>query len=457
MKTAGKKFKLLLINPLNKRKTTVQREVISIYPPISLGILAALTPDKWDVEILDEIFEDFEYREADLVGITSLTPTVNRAYEIAAIYRQHNIPCVLGGIHASMMPEEALEYMDTVVIGEAENIWPKLIKDFESGQMKRLYEAEPADIKKIPKPRIDLYHKAYEIGSIQTTRGCPMKCDFCSVHVFNGSKYRIRPATDVVEEFKAMPQERIAFVDDNLCGYSRKSEERLLEICQMIIDSGVKKKWFCLASMNIGRNTELLYAMHKAGCQMIFLGIESEVVDNLMSMNKNVNYKIGVDHFAEIYENIHKAGIAVLGAFIFGLETDTEESIKKRTDYILNSGVDAMQVTVLTPLPGTILYKRLEESGNLLYTNYPQDWERYNVTELVYSPDHISPEAFQEVASECWQKLYNSKALGKRIMKTARVTQNTDAAKWAYSANVQYHNVFLEESHTRQDVKDLFI
>ncbi|MDZ7743379.1 MAG: hypothetical protein U5Q03_16980 [Bacteroidota bacterium] len=116
-----------------------------------------------------------------------------------------------------------------------------------------------------------------------------------------------------------------------------------------------------------------------------------------------------------------------------------------------------MQVTVLTPLPGTILYKRLEESGNLLYTNYPQDWERYNVTELVYKPDHISPEAFQEVASECWKKLYNSKALGKRIMKTARVTQNADAAKWAYSANVQYHNVFLENSRTRQDVKDLFI
>ncbi|MDZ7743380.1 MAG: radical SAM protein [Bacteroidota bacterium] len=325
----GKKFKLLLINPLNRRKTTVQREVISIYPPISLGIIAALTPDNWEVEILDEIFEDFEYRKADLVGITSLTPTVNRAYEIAAFFREKNIPCVLGGIHASMMPEEALQYVDTIVKGEAENIWPQLIRDFESGKLKRVYESEPADINQIPKARIDLYHKSYEIGSIQTTRGCPMKCDFCSVHVFNGSRYRIRPAADVVEEFKALTQERIAFVDDNLCGYSRKSEERLLEICHLIIDSGVQKKWFCSASMNIGKNKELLDAMHRAGCQMIFLGIESEVVDNLMSMNKRVNYKIGVDHFNEIYENIHAAGIAVLGLLFSDLNRIRQNPLKE--------------------------------------------------------------------------------------------------------------------------------
>ncbi|MCF8228339.1 MAG: B12-binding domain-containing radical SAM protein [Bacteroidales bacterium] len=453
----NKKYKLLLINPLNRRKTTVQREVISIYPPISLGIIAALTPSHWEVEILDEIFEEFEVRDADLVGITSLTPTVNRAYEIAANFREKNIPVVLGGIHASMMPEEAMQFVDTVVKGEAENIWQQLINDFENNKLKNIYEAQRADIHKIPLPRYDLYNKAYEIGSIQTTRGCPMNCDFCSVHVFNGRKYRTRPVDEVVKEFINMPQERIAFVDDNLCGYSKRTEDRLAEICKKIIDSGVRKKWFCSASMNIGENPELLQIMAKAGCQMIFLGIESEVVDSLMAMNKSVNYKIGVDNFSRIYENIHQAGIAVLGAFILGLESDTATSIRKRVDYILNSAVDAMQVTILTPLPGTVLYERLEKSGKLLYTNYPADWERYNVTELVYQPDHIGIEEFQHVTSEGWNTLYNSKALSKRIIKTAKATRNPDAAKWAYSANVQYHNVFLEESHVRQDVKDLFI
>ncbi len=446
--------KLLLINPLNKRSIVVKDELLSVYPPISLGVLAALTPPSWEIEILDEIFEPFEYREADLVAFTALTANVNRAYEIAAIYSNKNIPTVLGGIHASMMQEEALKYVDTIVTGEAESIWKTLIRDFEHGRLKKEYNGELLEMKHSPMPRIDLYNSGYGMGSIQTTRGCPMTCEFCSVHIFNGRKYRFRPLDDVFEEFIKIPQERVAFVDDNLTGYSRQSAERIKTMCRMIIDSGIRKQWFCSASMNVGEDPELLQLMSDAGCQMIFLGIESEVIDQLASMNKSVNYKIGVENFNKIYDNIHKAGMAVLGAFIFGLESDTIETIQHRTEYILHSDVDAMQVTVLTPLPGTVLYDRLKAENRLLYTNYPNDWERCTTTQLTYRPLHMTPTEFDEIATESWKKLYNSKTLTRRLIKTTRLTQNTEAAKWAYSANVQYHNIFLEGKAKRQQVSD---
>ncbi|MBU2649373.1 MAG: B12-binding domain-containing radical SAM protein [Bacteroidetes bacterium] len=452
----NKRYKLILINPLNKRSLVVTNELLSVYPPISLGILAALTPSHWEVEILDEIFEPFQYREADLVAFTALTANVNRAYEIAGIYRRNGIPTVLGGIHASMMPSEAALYVDTIVKGEAESIWENLIRDFEHGQLKDFYEGELLEMKKSPMPRIDLYHPGYGMGSIQTTRGCPMTCEFCSVHIFNGKKYRFRPLEDVIKEYTSIPQERVAFVDDNLTGYSRQSSERIKTMCRMIIDSGIRKQWFCSASMNVGEDTELLHLMSAAGCQMIFLGIESEVIDQLAAMNKSVNYKIGVENFDRIYKNIHDAGIAVLGAFIFGLESDTAETIRNRADYILNSDVDAMQVTVLTPLPGTVLYDRLKTQNRLLYTNYPKDWERCTTTQLTYKPLHMDPDEFNAITTESWEKLYNSKALTRRIIKTTKMTRNPEAAKWAFSANVQYHNIFLEGKTNRQEISDLF-
>ncbi|MDZ7743265.1 MAG: radical SAM protein [Bacteroidota bacterium] len=439
-----KRHKLLLINPLNRRRSGLIRDPKSIYPPMSLGIIAALTPPNWEVEILDENFEKFEYKEADLVGFTALTSSVNRSYELAGIYRKNKVPTVIGGIHVSMLPDEALQYVDTVVKGEAENVWLQLIQDFEKGRIKRLYEARLLPMVESPKPRIDLYHPGYTFGSIQTTRGCPMDCEFCSVHTFNGTAYRPRPVEDVIEEYALIPKEKVYFVDDNLVGYSKRSAERIKEICRGIINSGVKKNWFCSASMNIAKDEELLELMAQAGCRMIFLGIESELIDQLQSVNKNMNLKIGVDNFANIYHSLHKHRIAVLGAFIFGLDSDTTESIRKRTDYMLGAGIDSIQTTILTPLPGTRLYKRFEEEKRLLYTNYPHDWERYSFSEIVYQPKMMEVEEFEEVVQESWERLYNKKSIGKRFIKTLKATNDPETASWAYGSNVQYHNLTFE-------------
>ena len=439
-----KRYKLLLINPLNTRRTGFIRDSKSIYPPMSLGIIAALTPSNWDVEILDENFSKFEYKEADLVGFTALTSSVNRSYELAGIYKKNKVPTVIGGIHVSMMPEEALQYADTVVKGEAEHVWAKVIDDFEKGKMQKIYEAKRLPMVESPKPRIDLYHPGYTFGSIQTTRGCPMDCEFCSVHTFNGTAYRPRPVEDVIEEYALIPKKKVYFVDDNLVGYSRRSAERIKEICRRIIKSGVKKHWFCSASMNIAKDEELLELMAQAGCKMIFLGIESELVDQLQSVNKNMNLKIGVDNFARIYDTLHKHRIAVLGAFIFGLDSDTADSIRKRTDYILNAGIDSIQTTILTPLPGTRLYNRFSKEGRLLYTNYPEDWERYSFAEVVYKPKLMEVQEFEDVVQESWERMYNKKSIGKRFIKTLKATNDPETASWAYGSNVQYHNLTFE-------------
>ena len=448
--------KLLLINPLNKRRIGLIRDNESIYPPMALGIVAALTPGHWDVEILDENFERFEYREADLVGFTALTASVNRAYELAQVYREKGIPTVIGGIHVSMLPDEALKYVDVVVTGEAESIWATVIKDFEDGALKNRYEGVLLPLVKSPKPRIDLYHPGYQFGSVQTTRGCPMMCEFCSVHTFNGNCYRFRPVEDVVEEYALIPQQRVYFVDDNLIGYNKASTDRVIEICKGIISKGIKKDWFCACSMNVAKSDEVLHYMAEAGCRMIFLGIESELVDQLEAANKKMNLKIGIDHFKEVYDALHRHGIAVLGAFIYGLDTDTPETLMNRTNYILNSPIDAMQITLLTPLPGTVLYNRLKAEGRLLRMNYPEDWERYDFAEVVYKPGMMTAEELYESMIKCASVLYDHKTLKKKIITTLKATRNPTAATWAYASNLQYHNLIFENKRDRVDIKDIF-
>ncbi len=443
------KKKLLLINPLSTKRSGLIRNQKSIYPPMSLAIIAALTPNNWEIEILDENFERFEYRDADLVGLTALTSQVTRAYEIAAVYKNKNIPTVIGGIHVSVMPDEAASYADTVVIGEAESVWHELINDFENGSLKKTYNGELQPMVNSPQPRIDLYNPGYAFGSIQTTRGCPMSCDFCSVHTFNGKQYRPRSVMDVVDEFEKIPQDKVYFVDDNFIGYSKKSAERVVEICKEIIRRGIKKNWFCAASMNIAEHDEVLKFASEAGCRMIFLGIESELIDQLEATNKKMNVKIGIDNFAKVYDKLHQYGIAVLGAFIYGLDSDTPQTIKNRTQYLIDSDIDAMQATILTPLPGTPLFNRMKKDGRIIYDNFPEDWARYDFVEVVYEPVLMSAEQLTDSVYEAWNTLYESKRLKRKFIKALKTTKNSISASWSYNSNLQYHDMISEKQNEK--------
>ncbi len=444
MTSKKKTYKLLLINPVNKRRQGLKLDQDSIYPPMGLGIIAALTPPHWEVEILDENFTEFEYKDVDLVGFTSLTATVNRCYELSTEYRKNKIPTVIGGIHASMLPEEAAQFTDTVVVGEAEEIWPKLIDDFEKNRLQKFYKAKLPSIVNSPSPRIDLYHPDYSFGSVQTTRGCPMSCEFCSVHTFNGSKYRLRSVEKSVEDFINIDKERIYIVDDNFVGYSKAARNHALEFFKGVAASGVQKQWGGSASMNIAEDEELLEYAAKSGCKLIFLGIESEIIDQLKQAKKKVNLKIGVDKYEEVYRKIHKYEISVLGAFIFGLDNDTPETIYNRASYILDADIDIIQASVLTPLPGTALFKRFEQEGRLLHTNFPEDWERYNYAEVVFQPNKMTPGEFSSSVYENWERLYEIKNLKRKFLRTLKLTNNPTTAAWAFSSNLQLRNFVFE-------------
>ncbi|NQU33757.1 MAG: B12-binding domain-containing radical SAM protein [Bacteroidetes bacterium] len=446
-----KKYKLLLINPLSTKRSGLILDQKSIYPPMSLAIIAALTPDNWEIELLDENFDRFQYKEADLVGLTALTSQVTRAYEIAQIYKKKNIPTVIGGIHASVMPEEAKKFANTVVIGEAESVWKDVINDFENNKLKEIYNGNLQPMVNSPQPRIDLYNPGYAFGSVQTTRGCPMSCDFCSVHTFNGKQYRPREVKDVVDEFEKIPQDKVYFVDDNFIGYSKKSTERVKDICKEIIRRGIKKDWFCAASMNIADHDEVLQLAAEAGCRMIFLGIESELIDQLESANKKMNIKIGIDNFSKVYDKIHKYGIAVLGAFIYGLDTDTPETIENRTKYIIDSNIDAMQATILTPLPGTPLFDRMLEEDRLIYNDFPVDWSRYDFVEVVFKPKLMSAGTLTNSIDKAWKMLYDNKRLKRKFINALKSTKNPVSASWSYNSNLHYHNLVFEMQSNKID------
>ena len=434
---------LVLVNPVNPVRTGLTVNKSSRFPPIGLGIVAALTPEQWGVELVDENWEPFAYREADLVGITAFTASANRAYEIAAAYRERGVPVVMGGIHASMRADEALRFVDAVVVGEAEAAWPQVVADAEAGRLQRVYRGEWAGLAGLPHPRRDLFHPGYMFASVQTSRGCPMDCEFCSVTAFNGRRYRRRPPEEVLDELETIPQKMLFFVDDNVIGYGRESREQALAVFRGMVERKLDKWWFCQASLNLAdpANEEVLHWAGRAGCKMVFLGLEAEEVDALAEVNKRLNLQRGVESYEEAFRRIHRAGIAVLGAFIFGMDSDTPEKLRHRAEYMVRSGIDVMQRTHLTPLPGTRLFDQLRDEGRLLYTDFPRDWDRYDMGEVTHQPRSMTPETLAQVMGESGRRAYAWPVLVRKAVRTLWETRNPMAAMFAWQSNVNYRNV----------------
>lgn len=439
------KKKLLLISPVSDYRKGFVRSEFTRYPPLAYGIIAALTPNDWEVEIMDESFQEFKYKDADFVGLTAYTSSINKAYKIAEIYKSKGVPVVMGGVHVSMLPNEAIKFCNSVVIGEVESCWADVLSDFDNNSLKQFYHGERLSLDNIPPVDYSIFNPNYIMSSVQTTRGCPFNCEFCSVTSFNGGKYRMRPVENVLNEIEKIPQDKFFFIDDNIIGYSKASKEHARQIFQGMIDRGIKKNWWSQASLNFADDEELIELAYKSGCRLIFIGIEAETNAGLESTNKRLNKKFGPENYNKAFGKIRKAGIAVLGSFIFGLDTDEEEDLYNRRDYIKSFDIDCYQTGVLTPCPGTQTYRRLEKEGRILKTNYPEDWEYYNVVDVTFQPAHMSPHRLSGIMKEIWGDIYSKKSITQKFIKALKTTRDANSAGWSIATNISYHNMMNEK------------
>jgi radical SAM superfamily enzyme YgiQ (UPF0313 family) len=440
--------RLLLINPANTRKGLGNIRSTT-FPPLNLPYIAALTPGHYEIEVIDEIIEPFEYREADIVGITAYTASVNRAYEISTVYGKKGVPTIMGGIHVSMMPDEAQKYCSSVVIGEAESVWPTVLKDFEAGCLKKQYFGKQMKLADLPIPRRDvLKNEYYKSGSIQTSRGCPMDCSFCSVTAFNGRRFRRRPVEAVISELEKIPQKRIFIADDNLTGYGRKDLQWTRDFFKRIIEKKINKHFIAQASLQIGENPDLLRLAFKAGLKMVFIGMESINAKAVQSYGKNINLKrLKENRYISLIQNIREARILVLGAFIVGGDDDDITVFKNTLDFINGSHIDILQVSKLTPLPGTRLFETMNRESRILNQNYPSDWKDYRFTRTLYNPSKMTIEEVYEGYGYLKRKYFSRWQTIKRTANTFLTTKSVVSAIMAYQLNKSYYRAFLDSDN----------
>jgi radical SAM superfamily enzyme YgiQ (UPF0313 family) len=407
-------MRLCLINPSNPLVSIVKVKEsrwnrYRVWKPLSLMVLAGLTPREWDISIVDENLGAPDYpamARPDLVGITAFTSQANRAYEVAGRFRRLGVPVVMGGIHATMCLEEVMERVDSVVTGEAEGIWPEVLEDASHGSLKRRYDGGLAEISDIPLARHDLLPARYAFGAIQTTRGCPLNCSFCSVTAFNGTRYRQRPIPDVVREFQSVREKRVLVVDDNLIGTRPSHIARAKDLFRAMAQANLQKEWVAQATINFADDEELLALAAKAGCRGVFIGFESPAPEGLEELGKKFNLLKGRDFRASV-RRIQRHHILVVGSFIIGLDVD-EPGIGKDIAEVANQyGVDNLNALFLTPLPGTRLWDQMRAENGIALDAFPGDWKYYTLTYPVARYKHLSLDgAIQEMIS-CNQSFYS--------------------------------------------------
>lgn len=440
--------RLLLINPSNIHKGLGNIRATA-WPPLNLSYLAAMTPSHYQIEVFDENITAFEYREADIVGITAYTATVYRAYQIAQIYRRQGIPTVMGGIHVSMMPDEALDFCDAVVIGEAETVWPEVLKDFEDGNLQKQYKGSWTSLENLPFPRRDILQNSYyKWGSIQTSRGCPMNCAFCSVTAFNGRRFRRRPLDAVIKELEQIPQKMVLLTDDNIIGYEKKDLDWVRAFFSRILEKGIKKIFFAQASILFGEDRDLIRLAAKAGLKIVFVGMESVNPKTLLSYQKIINLeRLHQERYRELITRIRKEGIAFLGAFVLGGDDDDPSVFDTTLQFIKSSHIDVLQITKPTPLPGTHLWETLHKEERILPKNFPQAWDNFRLTKLVFKPAQMSIEEVYEGFTYLRKAYYSRWETLKRTLSTLLTTKSLTATIIAYKFNASYRRAFLNSEH----------
>ena len=408
---SGSSPRLLLVYPATHKLGWVKRFQL---PSLSLKQVAAATPPRWEVILADEVHEEVPFDGAfDLVGITAMTHQAVRAYQIADRFRSRGVPVVLGGIHPTVLPEEAAAHADAVVVGEAEPIWPRLLEDFLAGRLARMYRAEipDGDTLVIPWSRRDVLagKKYLTTQTLQASRGCPYDCPYCITTHHFGKRFRYRDPDDVLAELRTFGDKLTVFLDDNILG----DPARVRPILKGM--AGMNLRWGGQGSLRFAEDPELVKLVADSGCIGIFVGIES-----VSGPNANHPKTGRRSSKVDLVKRIRDAGIVLEASMIFGFDDHDEGVFEQTVRFLEDCAPSLPTFHILTPYPGTALFDQFDQEGRLLH----KDWSRYDHGQVVFRPKQMTPERLYRGWQEARWEAYRIPAIAKRVMQGNGKTVN---------------------------------
>jgi radical SAM superfamily enzyme YgiQ (UPF0313 family) len=385
-------MKILLILPRDHiyRYRGLANKLVGPYAPLTMVTLAALVPQELNaqIDILDEGIQKPNYanKNYDVVGITCVAASANRAYELAEYWRGRGAFVVLGGAHPTLMPDEAQQHADSVIVGLAEETWPQLLRDFKNGVAQKRYQARYSGELSCPPARRDLFPRLgyISVPTFVANRGCQNNCAYCVVNQGDYARNVVRPVPEVIDEIRSSGARRIMFLDPNLVS-NREYAHALLQALTLL-----KLKWMAPAPADIVFDKELFGLMIRSGCEGVLIGFESFSQASLDRSNKKANQ---VERYKEIVTMLHAHGIAILGCFVLGFDDDTPDILMRTAQNVYEIGVDLPRYAILTPFPGSRLFTRFKADGRLL----TEDWSTYDSQHVVFRPKHMSPMQLQDI------------------------------------------------------------
>lgn len=388
---------------------------------LGMQTVMACTPPGTDVHYVDEYLAPLDYDvPGDVVALSAKTSCVTRVYEVAEELRRRGRRVILGGIHASLRPDEALRHVDCVVTGEAEAVWPKVVADLEAGKLGQRYDAVGfPDMARIPVPawRATPRTDRYLFHQIQTTRGCPLRCRFCSVPDISGQEFRFKPVDRVLAELSALPKARgpiasgkpLYVVDDNFISRTRYTKD-LLRALAPLAREGKLPSWSAETTMNVAADDELLDLFQAAGCSTLIIGFESVTEASLAAMDKPVNFCLT---YQEAVDRIHARGMTIIGNFIVGFDTDTRGVFQQTLDFIQKTGILYPFFSILTPMPGTALFDDMKAAGRLDH----ERWDLYDTRHVVFEPRNMTRDELMDGYVWLYENAYGADLLYDRILR----------------------------------------